>query len=182
MIGKGSSNNYTISFETGFMGIKSDCPDYIVPKSSGAFYKGSIYFHEGLSLQECLLPVLSISIKKARETEEDRFSINLSYKGGTRNTITTRRPMIELSMVSTKMFHEEEIRLEAYSKEKLMGEPAPCKYLNPATNLIKLEKGTIIKVPLKMEEDFEGEFEVRAISPLTHMTYNTIKLKTDYME
>jgi hypothetical protein len=182
LIGKGSTNNYTLCFETASMGINSDWPHYIVPKSSGSFYKGSIYFHEGLSLQECLLPILSISLKKARETEEDRFTIHLSYKGGTRETITTRRPMIELSMASTKILDITEIRLEAYSKDKLVGEPAPCKYLNPAANLITIEKGTPIKVPLKMEEDFEGEFEVRAIDPVTQMTYSTIKLKTDYME
>jgi hypothetical protein len=32
-----------------------------------------------------------------------------------------------------------------------------------------------------MAEDFEGEFEVKAIDPVTQVTYNSIKLKTDYV-
>jgi hypothetical protein len=183
LMGKGSVNSYTVGFAAESLGIKSDCPDYVVPKGSGTFYKGSIYFHEGLSLQECILPTLSISLQKTREAEEAIFTINLGYKGGRTDFITTRRPMVEISMASQKLFHEVEIQLEAYSypEEKLIGEPAQCKDLNPATNLIALQRGTPIKVPLKMAEDFEGEFEVKAIDPVTQVTYNSIKLKTDYV-
>lgn len=182
LLGKGSDNEFTVAFKTDSVGIKSDCSTYVVPKKCGAFKKGSIYYHEGLSLQECVLPVLAISIVKESKTEAARIEVNISYKGGKTDEITSRRPMIEISTLSDDLFAEIEIQLEAYSGNEIVGEPAKCPALNPATNLINLQAGKAIKVPLKMEEDFQGDFEVRAIDPINQITYSSIRLKTNYMD
>ncbi len=182
LLGKGSNNDFTVAFAPEFVGIKCDCTTYVVPKKCGAFKKGSIYYHEGLSLQECVLPVLSISMEKSVKDELLTVDVNIGYKGGKTNEITTRRPMIELSVLSDDLFAEIDVQLEAYSGNNVIGEPAACSALNPATNLLKLQAGKSIKIALKMEEDFEGEFEVRAIDPITQITYSSIKLKTNYMD
>jgi hypothetical protein len=54
--------------------------------------------------------------------------------------------------------------------------------VSPATNLVKILPGEAIKVPLKMDDDFHGSFEVRATDPVTGVNYATLKLRTDYMD
>ena len=71
---------------------------------------------------------------------------------------------------------------EAYAKGKVIGEAASCQYLDPSTNFIKIQLGQAIKVPLRMDDDFEGSFEVRAIDPKTQANFATLKLKTNYMD
>ena len=92
--------------------------------------------------------------------------------------------MIELSLYKTGLFQAEaiEFQLEARSKNKVVGEAGTCDSLNPATNLITMRPGDAIKVPLRMDEDFQGAFEVRATDPATGIHYGTLKLKTNYMD
>lgn len=75
-----------------------------------------------------------------------------------------------------------EFQLEAYAKGKVVGEAASCQHLDPSTNLVRIQLGQAIKVPLRMDDDFEGAFEVRAIDPRTQANFATLKLKTKYME
>lgn len=182
LLGSGFSNPGTILFETAHVGIRGEAEHYVVPKTFATFSKGVPYSHEGLSLQECILPVMTIDLQKEEKAETRITDIVLSYKGGT-TTITTRRPMIEISWFKSDLFADEvEFQLEAYAKGKLVAEATSCSYLNPATNLISIKPGHAIKVPLKMQEDFEGSFEVKAIDPTTQVVYSSLKLKTDYME
>lgn len=185
LLGCGSSNPGTVLFDIGHVGIRGEVEHYVVPKTFGTFSKGSTYSHEGLSLQECVLPVLSVELRKEMKAESVTTTIVLSYKGGAAS-ITTRRPMIEVSCFKSDLFagegDEVEFQIEAYSKGKVVGEATSCNFLNPATNLITITPGCAIKVPLKMQEDFEGHFEVKAIDPLTQVVYSTLKLKTDYLE
>ena len=62
------------------------------------------------------------------------------------------------------------------------GEVATSRHANPATNLVSIKPGQAIKVPLKMEDDYHGKFEVRAIDPVTGVNHATLKLKTDYVD
>jgi PglZ domain len=183
LLGKGSSGEGVLVFNKSEVGIQGDFEDYVVPRSLGTFKKGHPYFHEGLSLQECVLPVITVDFgTKKTERFSTNIEISLSYKGGSTGKITTRRPMVEISMFST-MFNEfVEFQLEAYSKDGLVGEVAASPYVNAATNLVEIQPSQAIKVPLKMDDDFHGSFEVRAIDPVTQVNYATLKLKTDYVD
>jgi hypothetical protein len=183
LMGKGNSSEGVIVFNKNEVGIRGDFEDYAVPRSFGTFVMGSPYAHEGLSLQECVLPVISINFgQESIEPKSSEIDINLTYKGGSTNKITTRRPMIEISMFSTIFEETIEFQLEAYSGKEVVGEVAASPYVNPTTNMVSIQPGQAIKVPLKMEEDFHGSFEVRAIDPITRVNYSTIKLKTNYMD
>jgi len=183
LLGGGSPNAGTIIFDKEHVGIKGNFHSYAVPRTFASFSKGETYFHEGLSLQECILPVICIDLAKKTEKAEQTIEMQLSYKGGTADRITTRRPMIEVVMHKT-LFSEDELefQLEAYSKGKVEGEVGTSDYVNPSTNLVRIRPGEAIKVLLKMNEDFHGAFEVRATDPITGANYSTLKLKTDYME
>ena len=184
LLGRGSSNAGTVAFTGEDVGIRGQVDNYVVPRSFATFIKGRPYFHEGLSLQECVLPVLVLSAVETRREEPGGIELRVTYKGGTSAQVTARRPMIELSLYKTGLFQAEaiEFQLEARSKNKVVGEAGTCDSLNPATNLITMRPGDAIKVPLRMDEDFQGAFEVRATDPATGIHYGTLKLKTNYMD
>ena len=184
LLGKGSSGPGVLTFSPDEIGINADFETYAVPKALGTFCRGNPYFHAGLSLQECVLPVLSVNLVTSQESDAESVpEIKLSYKGDAGGKITTLRPMIEISLFKTGFFEEAiELRLDAYDGKTLVGEASSCSNVNSSTGLVSLQPGEAIKVPLRMDEDYSGSFEVRAVDPVTNLTYAIMKLKTDYME
>lgn len=186
LLGSGSGGMGSVAFEVEHVGIKGEVDTLVVPKSFGTFSRTSPYFHGGLSLQECVIPVLCIQTKTKTSAGGRPAKLRISYKGGTTDAITTRRPMVEIVL-----FQEQtdflgakslEFQLEAYARGKVIGEAASCSHLDPSTNFIRIQLGQAIKVPLRMDDDFEGAFEVRAIDPKTQANHATLKLKTNYVD
>lgn len=186
LLGSGSGSPVTAAFAAEQVGIKGEVDTLVVPRSFGTFGRSDPYFHGGLSLQECVLPLLWIKPKKKSSKEGRPGTLRLSYKGGATDSVTTRRPMIEIVLFQEQIdvYRAErlEFQLEAYAKGKVVGEAASCQHLDPSTNLVRIQLGQAIKVPLRMDDDFEGAFEVRAIDPRTQANFATLKLKTNYME
>jgi len=183
LLGKAAIAENVQVFGKNDVGIDGEFDDYVVPRSFGTFVKGSSYAHEGLSLQECVLPVISIVLGgPVTERKKDEIDIRMAYKGGLTDKITTRRPMIEISMFKTLFDESVEFRLEAYAGKQIVGEAAASPHVNATSNLVTIKPGQAIKVPLKMEDDFHGSFEVRATDPVTQVNYHTLKLKTDYVD
>lgn len=182
LLGSGSTSPGTVLFGIEDVGIKGDFANFAIPKTFATFVKGQLYFHDGLSLQECVLPVISLDLAAGSEEKKKVVDWSLSYKGGTTELITTRCPMIEVTIRQIELFEEEiEFQLEAWDKKKLVGEVGTGNHVNPATNLVRIRPGESIKVPLKMDDDFHGSFEVRAGDPVTGVIYKTLKLKTNYV-
>jgi hypothetical protein len=186
LLGSGSGSGAAVAFDVEQVGIKGEVDTLVVPRSFGTFSHSEPYFHGGLSLQECVLPVLCITITKKDKKEGKPAKLRLSYKGESTGAITTRRPMIEIVLFQEQVeafgAKELEFQLEAHAKNKVVGEAASCQHLDPSTNLIKIQLGQAIKVPLRMDDDFEGAFEVRAVDPRTQANHATLKLKTNYMD
>ena len=100
-------------------------------------------------------------------------------------------PLIDMSVFSGDMFGagEIELRLEAWGKneqngdERIVGEPASSDHVHPATGLVRIKPGQAIKVPIRLEENFNGSFEVRVYDPETRVAYGeALRLKTNIME
>jgi hypothetical protein len=159
-----------------------------VPKTLGTFIANQRYFHSGFSIQECLLPVLSIPLKAApdeNEAEED-WTINLSYKEGKTKKVTTRRPVVSITYQVHELFSATEgirLRIEAIvaGEDSPVGEPVMSGGIDPATGLAIIDPGETLKIVLRMDEDFEGAFEVVVLDPETQRVLAKIKLKTDYL-
>jgi hypothetical protein len=191
LLGAGSASEGTVVFPKEQVGIRGDFDTYAVPRSFATFSSRVPYFHEGLSLQECVIPTLRILLAKEVATADGEFEVQISYKGGKTNQITTRRPMIDLSVFKRGLFQADqiEVRLEAWAKgqsgntEIIVGEPASSEFVNPATGNVRIAPGQAIKVPLKMDEDFNGSFELRVLDPETRIAHTPpLKLKTNYIE
>ena len=105
LVGRGSSDPSLIAFRTNEVGIEGDFDQYVVPKTFASFIKGKTYFHSGLSLQECVLPLVVIDLPpKGAKVEVSGIEMILSYKGSATNKITTRRPMIEIVLHKSGFF------------------------------------------------------------------------------
>ena len=191
LLGSGSGNPSCVVFPRQEIGIRGDFESYAVPRSFGTFSRRVPYFHEGFSLQECVLPVIAVRLKKETGTTLAKIEIQISYKAGKSNQVTTRLPLIDLSVFGGDIFESGEIdlRLEAWCKdtgtgqERIMGEPASSDHVHPATGLVRVKPGQAIKVPIRLEEGFSGAFEVRVYDPETRVAYGeALRLKTNILE
>jgi hypothetical protein len=191
LLGSGSGNPSVAVFPRQDVGIRGEFESYAVPRSFGTFNRRVPYFHEGLSLQECVLPVIAVHLKKDTGAMPSTIEVQISYKAGKSNQVTTRLPLLDISVFAGDIFESSEIelRLEAWGKdaatgkERIIGEPASSDHVHPATGLVRVKPGQAIKVPIRLEEGFNGPFEVRVYDPETRVAYGeTVRLKTNILE
>jgi len=191
LLGSGSANSSCVVFPRHEVGIRGDFESYAVPRSFGTFSRRVPYFHEGLSLQECVLPVIAVRLKKEVKAKPASVEVHISYKAGKTNQVTTRLPLIDVSVFAGDIFEssEMELRLEAWGKdpktaqERVVGEPASSDHVHPATGLVRVKPGQAIKVPIRLDEGFSGSFEVRVYDPETRVAYgDALRLKTAILE
>lgn len=180
---KEDSSNYVISSE--LLGIRGNIEQVGGPRSLVSYRSGESYFHGGASLQECIVPVISIKLSEDKHADK-KPNIKLSYKNGA-NLITTRLPVINLIWDEQQMElftvdPDIEVLIEAYSsKGQIIGEVKTGGPVNPATGTIIIKKSQSLQVPLRMQLDFEGKFTVKAMNPKTMATYCKLELETDYV-
>jgi PglZ domain. len=183
LLGDGAEdpNHYLLSAEKA--GIRGDFSKLAGPRSMAAYRSGLLYYHGGASLQECVVPVLDIQLKEAEQPAIQQASVVLNYKNGAKR-ITTRMPVIELSVETQDMFsvgEAFEVLLEAQDKKgNVVGEAKPGGAVNAATGTITLEPGNKAQVTLRMQMEFEGKFKVKALNPTTLAVYAQLELETDY--
>jgi len=182
--GKGGDAPGSIRFRPEDLGVRGELDDIVVPATLGAYTTGATFMHSGLSLQECVIPVLRIDLGEAAGAGRSRVQLQVTYRGGKTNRITTRRPMIEVALFQAEMFGEQTVQfsLEARAGKKVVGEPAPAACVDPTTGLVQIEAGGALKVALRMEEGFEGAFTVVAVDPVTQVIHDSLDLETDYVE
>ena len=183
MMGEGSedANNFMIPAEK--LGIRGDFTKFAGPKTMAPYRDGLLYFHGGASLQEAIVPILSITLGGAQQEEVTPPSVIISYKDGVKK-ITTLLPVVDIK-VGSDLFSEGsdfEILLEAHDKKgNVVGEAKAGGIVNPVTGTVFVKTGEQIRVTVKMQMNFEGKFTIKALNPVTLTAYNTIKLETDYM-
>lgn len=182
--GAGDSANLVLPAEN--LGILGDFNQAALPRAMAAYRAGLSYFHGGASLQEALVPVISLRLS-AVEPRVASPAVTLSYKRGARK-ITTRLPVVEISVdpLQTEMFSALpsaiEICLEAQDpKGRVVGEAKLGGLVNPATNTILINHGQTVQITLKMDLEYEGKFSVKALDPQTRKGLaKALELETDY--
>ncbi len=180
--GSGDGSNFVVSADS--LGIRGDFNQVAGPRAMVAYRAGQVYFHGGASLQETVLPVIDIRLKAVEKLATQAPIITLDYKrGGER--ITTRLPVFEIKALAGDLFSigtAVEVLLEAHDAQgKIVGEAKPGEAVNPATRTISLYPEKTVKVTLKMERDFEGDFTVKLLDPTTLGIVKQLDMRTDYM-
>lgn len=165
------------------LGIQTDATDYCVPYGFSVYVADTCYFHEGLSLQECLIPVIELKVKSKPETSAPTQQVNIRYP---RTQFTSQ--VIGLKVHNGSLLGESlTVRLEAYPdsspKSKPIGEAADCDARDVNTHEVTLQPNVDTDVPLLIDPDFHGEsIEIRAIAPDSGMIWATLKLKNGALD
>jgi len=184
LLGTGSADSNSWVVSTADAGIRSSMAQIAVPKGMATYTAGVTYFHGGLSPQECILPVIDVRLKQAANAPPaQRVEVNLTYRGSNRGSVTTLLPSMELSYPAADLFGPATVRVVLIATDhagNTVGEAGSSAAVDPGSREISLDRGKAIKVPLRLKEGFEGEFNVIAADPATGATYATIKLKTEF--
>ena len=182
LLGDGSEDSANYVLSTSDLAINGSYNQLASPRNLAAYATGVSYFHGGASLQECIVPVIAVKFKDSKENlEPENHQVELRYKA---NKITTRVPVIDIKIVQEDMFaaSELEILLEAQDASgNVIGEAKPGGQVNAATGTIRMSTGAEARITMKMEEDFEGKFTIKAMDPVTLALYGKLNLKTDYL-
>jgi hypothetical protein len=181
LAGTGATTDYGIGFSPEEIGVKSDVKSFVFLKNYAVFERNTTYFHEGISLQENIVPVMVLTAQKSKK--EKIVQVNITYKGKTSGFITTRRPFLEITsfIVGELGFEPISIRMEAIANNENVGKPGLDEHVNEVSNLLEIIPNQAYKIPLEMNPEFEGSFEVRLSDPLTNKTLASITLETDYI-
>jgi len=184
LLGEGVSDNANLVLSTDQLGIRGNFNQAATPRALVPYRAGLIYYHGGLSLQECIVPIISVRLSEKQKTTS-KPEIILSYKNGAKR-ITTLLPVINIELTGQiDLFSsnpEYEILLEAHdSKGNVVGEVKAGEAVNPSTGTITVKTSGVRKVTMRMKQGFEGKFVIKAMNPATLVTYSKLELETDYV-
>lgn len=185
MLGDGSADDHSFVLDCEKAGVKGEFKQIASPRTMAPYRKGLHYFHGGLSLQETIVPVITVRLRAEEQAAVAKASVALSFKDG-KTRITTRLPVVDVRVESDDIFstsHTFEILLEAHNKDgEVVGEARPGGQVNAATGTLSLKPGETARVAIRMLEDFEGKFTVKALDPNTLTEYSQIQLATNYLD
>lgn len=163
------------------VGIEGPVEELAVTTGVRTFQAGSGYFHEGLSLQECLVPMVTLrATPTAAIGKGDQVSLTYRSDRFTSSVIGLKLRLD--SMLSSTI----SVKLEGYpagGKGQAVAEAGECDALDHATKEVVLKNGVDTPVPLLVSPDFHGdELEIRAWDPRTGATLAGLTLKNARME
>ena len=189
LLGDGSKTAATVILDASQAAVPGYGKRFATPNGLGSFVAGVRYVHGGLSLQECVLPVITIDFV-GQAPKKRNISASLGYRGGMTKKITTMRPSLDLSISrpeGSDLFdgqHEPEIPLaisvRAAGKEAGRVQAGPA--VDPGSGCVRLKPGKAIKITLIMAEDHRGPFTVSVLDPVTQEQFAKLDLETDYTE
>lgn len=170
-------------FEANHVGVIGPVKEYAVASGLTAFAAGAGYFHEGLSLQECIVPIVVLQARGTRPMGTGAEEVEIRYRS---DRFTSRVVGLRVwfnSLLSDSL----KVRIEAYDgsgpKAKIVGEAADCEARDPATRMVTLTRGKETQVPVRIQDDFSGSSaEIRATDPATGAIFHRLKLHNSVME
>lgn len=186
-LGTGTADAANLVMKASELGIPGDFENFAAPRTLVPYMRNEMYYHEGLSLQECVLPCLTVQLessdKKTKKSSPPRLT--LTYREGKTDRITSRRPVVDLTWPQGDFFNDEveiELLMEIVdSKEKSVGTVGSSPFVNPATGGVRIKSGSALSIGIKMDDEFSGNFTVRVLDQ-TNATLAELKLKTGYLE
>ena len=185
LLGDGAGDSANLVMGKDALGIRGDFNQVALPRALVTYRAGMTYFHGGVSLQEALVPIISMRIQLPEKKSKPQFSVALHYRRGGKK-ITTRLPVLEVSISGqSNLFATEEVvdlLLEAHDqKGKVIGEAKLGGVVNSSTRIVSLKPGETVQIILKMDTEFEGKFSVKALDPITSLELcKSLDLETDY--
>ena len=182
LLGDGAADSHNFVLSAPALGIRGDFRQVAGPRGLVAYQAGMTYFHGGASLQELLVPIITLRLRQPQAEATKPPTVTLTYKRGGKK-VTTYLPVVEISLGPGDLFSNAttvEILLEAHDKSnQVVGEVRPGPAVNPATRTISLQPGQSAQVTMGLEIDFAGKFTIKALNPTALTAYALLELETD---
>ena len=172
----------TVIFPANLVGIQGDAEEICFPVGFKVFGAGEGYFHEGLSLQEAVVPAVMLRVRTPI-LSQGKQDISIRYRS---DRFTSR--VIGLKVHFNSLFSEPvHVRIEAYdgssAKAKVVGEAADCEARDESTHEVILKPSMEAEIPILIEQDFSGpSIEIRATDPRTNQIWVRHKLKNALLD
>jgi hypothetical protein len=183
LLGEGEPDAANFVLPAEKVGVRGDFAKFGGPRSMSPYRKGLLYLHGGASLQEAIVPLIRVELKRPKQLKLVAAKVSLSYKNGAKR-VTTRLPVVDLAVEGETLFslgETFEILLEAYNKKgDIVGEAKRGGPVDFATGTVTVKPGGKVQVTIKMAEEFEGRFMLKALNPVTIAQYASLELETDY--
>lgn len=165
----------TITFLPSELGSTIPSNKLSYAKAFTTFKKGEVYFHEGLSLQENVVPLICIELQDNKKKQTYRISLN--YK---KDTIRTYRPLIDIMAEFENLFFEDvSIKLKITDeKGNIIGKAETSSFLDELSQLIVIPSNCAkIRQPISIDEEYHGNIiNITALDSETNMTLCNLKL------
>ncbi|MCC6528211.1 MAG: PglZ domain-containing protein [Polyangiaceae bacterium] len=163
------------------LGLEGEVDDIALATGFRVFAAGAAYFHEGVSLQECLVPVVTLSPKGATAAGGTNH-VAIAY----RHPHFSQRVFIVKLKLTTVERSELEVRVVAVAPgaAQPVGKAADCEARDPATGLIRLRVGVEEAVAIRIDDDFAGpSVDVQALDAAgVGVVLGSLKLKNHCLD
>lgn len=177
LIGTGDTTPGSERFATQELGLPTELPSFVVPTALATFRAGSDYFHEGLSLQESLVPRMVITFNKSTQLAPKPPEIELSRK---KRTCSSPIVSFNISWPCDAPLFDESRNLKiiaSQSKEKI-GEPISNDRVDPLTSLVRIAPSEAFKLSIRLNPEIkEGRFQIKAIDTSTGQLLASLDLE-----
>lgn len=169
----------TISMAPSFAGFKSDLYKIAFARNFAVFKAGLTYFHEGLSPQENVVPI--VKVKLTKDSLKPHCKITLSYKGATSGEVYIQRPFIEINSEFDQLFGDAYIKMDICDKAgNIVGEVVESACYNDTTKILTIHPTSAkIKQPIELKEDYAGDVVITIYDAETGKTLDALNLKAD---
>lgn len=168
----------TLSFSPSELGSAIPLNKITYAKAFTTIKKGEVYFHEGLSIQENVVPLISIELQE--EKKKQTFRISLKYKDKTEGTVHTFRPLIDISAEFEELFNEDvSLKLKITNEVgNIIGKVETSNFFDELSQQIIIPFGCKqIRQSIGIDEDYHGNIIcITALDSETNVTLSTLKL------
>ena len=179
LVGNLNESGDTLTFTPDQLGIDGEFMKIAYAKNFTVFIKNKKYFHEGLSLQENVVPIVSVKFKE--DEPRETFSVALRYKGSETGTVRNYRALLDVNVIFNNLFAEDinfKLVVQDTTGNKIGG-PTESAFYDDATEIVHIPAGTTsFRQSIEIDEEFNGtEFVVRALDCNTNAQLAKIVLK-----
>lgn len=188
-IGKATQSvDGAIRFTPNDLGVDAPAEEFWVASGYRVFGGAAptCYFHEGLSLQEALVPFIVVECQSTNEAS-GTGNLTLSYRY---EQLRNRIFSIKLAYGGSFLAETLVVRVEVYdgpqAKAAQIGTAQECDARDPGTGFIKIEMGQEVQIPLAINamvdaDDFETA-DIRVLDSATGAKLAGLTLKNGLME
>jgi len=170
------------------VGIQGNVQEICLPIGFSVFSNHEGYFHGGLSLQEAVIPVITLRAHKVKPVAAGKPNIAVRYRSdGFTSRVIGLTLSYEVGQLRIGGIPPIRVRVEAYdgtgAKAGRVGGAADCDARDEKTREVTLKENKQTPVPVLIEPDFGGsEIEIRVSDPQTGVVWVKHKLKNAMVE